>query len=117
MEKRGEMRASRMLTLFWGVALIGGAMLFTDSRNPVVEIGLRIASFTYGGLLGTFLLGFFFARTIGRDALVGFVAGLCAMAVVLFLTDIDFVWHTMIGCAATILAGNLSAKFSARIPR
>jgi Na+/proline symporter len=117
LEKRGELRTSRLLTLFWGIALIGGAMLFTDTRNPVVEIGLKIASFTYGGLLGTFLLGLFFARTNGRDALVGFIAGLCAMGGVIFLTNIDYVWHTMIGCAATVLVGNLSAQFPARIPR
>jgi SSS family transporter len=116
LETRGELRTSRLLTLFWGIALIGGAMLFTDTRNPVVEIGLRIASFTYGGLLGTFLLGFFFARTNGRDALVGFIAGLGTMAGVISCTNIDYVWHTMIGCTATILAGNLSARFPARIP-
>ena len=45
---------SKFFTLVWGFVLIGGAMLFTDTKNPVVEIGLKIASFTYGGLLGTF---------------------------------------------------------------
>ncbi len=114
LDKPGEIRASRLLTLFWGIALIGGAMLFTDTRNPVVEIGLKIASFTYGGLLGTFLLGFFFARTNGRDALLGFVAGLCAMAGVISFTNIDFVWHTMIGCAVSIITGNLSSRISPR---
>ena len=118
LKTRGEMRVSRLLTLFWGIALIGGAMIFTDSRNPVVEIGLKIASFTYGGLLGTFLLGIFFSRTTGRDALAGFVAGLGAMAGVIIFSNIDFVWHTMIGCLATIICGNLSALFLPRmVPR
>jgi SSS family transporter len=108
----GEVRVSRFLTLFWGVALIGGAMLFTDSNNPVVEIGLRIASFTYGGLLGTFFLGLFFKRTVQRDAFIGFLAGLGAMAGVMIFTTIDFVWHTLIGCAVTLVFGNLSALLS-----
>ena len=108
--KAGEVRVSRLLTLFWGIALIGGAMLFTDSSNPVVELGLRIASFTYGGLLGVFFLGLFFVGTFQKDAIIGFVAGLAAMACVIFFTTIDYTWHTMIGCAVTLIAGNLSAR-------
>lgn len=103
-----EVRWSRIFTLFWGLLLIGGAMLFTDTRNPVVEIGLKIASVTYGGLLGVFFLGLFFRSTRQRDAFVGFVAGLATMVAVLALTPIDFTWHTLIGCAATLVAGNAS---------
>ena len=102
-----EVLWSRLFTLFWGVILIGGAMLFRDTRNPVVELGLKIASFTYGGLLGTFFLGLFFRRTNQGDAVAGFIAGLVAMILVLTRTRIDFTWHTLIGCAVTILVGNL----------
>ena len=66
----------RAFTLLWGVALIGGAMLFSDTKNPVVELGLKIASVTYGGLLGTFFLGLFFKQITQRDAFAGFVTGL-----------------------------------------
>jgi solute:Na+ symporter, SSS family len=115
LEPRREVRISRFLTLFWGVVLIGGAMLFTDTHSPVVEIGLRIASFTYGGLLGTFFLGLFFAGTVERDALLGFIAGLVAMAGVILFTTIDYTWHTLIGCAVTLIFGNLSARIFPRI--
>jgi Na+/proline symporter len=115
LERRGEVRVSRLLTLFWGVVLIGGAMLFTSDTSPVVEIGLRIASFTYGGLLGTFFLGLFFAGTAERDAFVGFIAGLGAMAVVILFTTIDYTWHTFIGCAVTLIFGNFSARIFPRI--
>jgi len=33
------MRWSKLFTLIWGIILIGGAMLFTDTKNPVVELG------------------------------------------------------------------------------
>ena len=105
-----EMRASRLLTLAWGVVLVGGAMLFTDTTNPVIELGLRIASVTYGGLLGTFFLGLFFSETGARDAVAGLFAGLAAMALVIFYSTIDYTWHTLIGCVATIVVGNLSAR-------
>jgi Na+/proline symporter len=106
--RKAELHWSRFLTLFWGAVLIGGAMLFTDTRNPVVELGLKIASFTYGGLLGTFFLGLLFKKTGQFDAYVGFIAGLLAMIVVIASTTIDYTWHTFIGCLVTITVGNLS---------
>ena len=48
---------SRLITLIWGVIFIGAALIFKGKNNPVVELGLTIASFTYGGMLGIFLLG------------------------------------------------------------
>ena len=75
LDQAAEVRWSRLLTLFWGVVLIGGALLFTDTRNPVVELGLKIASFTYGGLLGTFFLGLLTRRTTEADGFVGFSRG------------------------------------------
>ena len=99
---------SKAFTLAWGVVLIGGAMLFTDTKNPVVELGLKIASFTYGGLLGTFFLGLLFKKTLQTDAFAGFLAGILAMIIVLQFTRIDFTWHTLIGCTVTIAVGNLS---------
>jgi len=108
LDARQEIVWSRVFTLAWGVVLIGGAMVFTDTHNPVVEIGLKIASVTYGGLLGTFLLGLAFKRTNQADAYAGFLSGLLVMLMVLWLTNIDYTWHTLIGCLTTILVGNIT---------
>ena len=102
-----ELWWSHSFTLLWGILLIGGAMLFTDTKSAVVELGLKIASVTYGGLLGTFFLGLLFKQTTQRDAFFGFVAGLLTMVAVLYWTNIDFTWHTVIGCMATLIVGNL----------
>ena len=110
-----EVAWSRVFTFSWGVVLIGGAMLFTDTRSAAVELGLKIASITYGGLLGVFFLGLFFRRASERDAFVGFGAGLAAMVAVLYGTSIDFTWHTLIGCLATLIAANLSALAGGRL--
>lgn len=103
-----EILYSRLFTLLWGVVLIGGALLFTDNKSPVVELGLKIASFTYGGLLGTFFLGLIFKKTRMIDAYLGFITGLLTMIAVICFTKIDYTWHTFIGCLATILVGNIS---------
>lgn len=105
-----EMRWSRIFTLFWGLVLIGGALLFTDTQNPVVELGLRIASVTYGSLLGIFFLGLLFRRPRLGDALAGFLAGILSMALILTLTRVDYTWHTLIGCLVTVGVGNLRAR-------
>jgi solute:Na+ symporter, SSS family len=98
---------SRIFTLLWGVVLIGGAMLFKDSKNPVVEIGLTIASFTYGGLLGTFLLGIFFKKINQTQAFIGFISGILTMVYVIYYTKIAYTWYTIIGVIVTILIANL----------
>ena len=109
--KKQELFWSKLFCLLWGIVLIGGAMMFRDSRDPVVEIGLKIASFSYGGLLGTFLLGLFFSRTGENEARIGLFAGLTAMGLILWLTRIDFTWHTLIGCLVTMMVGNGMALF------
>lgn len=106
--ERKEIFWSKVFTLLWGLILIGGAMLFTDTKNPVVELGLKIASFTYGGLLGTFFLGLLSKKINQRDAFIGFIFGIISMILVLQFTAIAFTWHTFIGCAVTIITGNIS---------
>ncbi len=98
---------SKIFTLLWGVVLIGGAMLFRDSKNPVVEIGLSIASVTYGGLLGTFLLGLFFKRIDQMEAFFGFISGILTMAYIIYFTQIAYTWYTIIGVIMTLFIANL----------
>jgi SSS family transporter len=102
---RTELRWSRGLTVFWGFVLIGGAMLFTDSKNPVVEIGLKIASFTYGGLLGVFFLGLLPMKTEAPDATAGFVVGVLTMTWIVGSTGVNFAWHTAIGAVSSVTSG------------
>ena len=47
---------SRLISAFWAFVLIVIALVFDESDSAIVIIGLQIASFTYGGLLGLFLL-------------------------------------------------------------
>lgn len=102
----------KIFTLFWGLVLIGGAMIFTNTKNPVVELGLSIASFTYGGLLGTFLLGIFFRHIRQVDAMIGFICGIAGMVYVIYNTKIAYTWYVIIGVIITILVANLSYFFT-----
>jgi SSS family transporter len=108
LSNKKELFWSKMFTLLWGLILMLGAMLFTDTKNPVVELGLSIASFTYGGLLGTFLLGLFFKKMNQKDAVIGFIAGISFMVYVIYSTKIAYTWYTIIGVIVTIITANLS---------
>jgi Na+/proline symporter len=89
LEPKAALRVSRGLTLFWGIVFIGFASLFQDTQNPVVELGLAIASFTYGGLLGVFMLGLVNRQAREWDAILAFAVTILFMIAVIF-----GVWHS-----------------------
>lgn len=125
-DEAGDLKMSRIFTAVWGVILTGSAFLFAwlqlseGDRPQVVELGLGIASYTYGGLLGAFLLGLFFKKPDNRDALTGFFTGLL---VLLFMVDgpvqnilpgeaVVIAWplYTMVGAAVVTITGYISSR-------
>lgn len=84
LEPRKALALSKGMTLIWGAVFIGFALLFRDINNPVVELGLGIASFTYGALLGVFALGLLHNRAQERDALIAFLVTVVLMVFVIF---------------------------------
>jgi solute:Na+ symporter, SSS family len=112
-EKR-KLFISRLFTVFWAFMLVLSAIFFMESSRAVVEIALSIASFTYGGLLGTFLLGLFVKRARQEDALAGFVAGIFIMVTVISLKLVAWTWYTLIGVIATLLIGSLLTVLSGK---
>jgi solute:Na+ symporter, SSS family len=83
-EPAAALRLSRVLTLVWAAVFVGFATLFTGLDNPVVELGLGVAGFTYGGLLGAFGLGLLSRRARQADAVVGFAVGIGVTAALIF---------------------------------
>lgn len=107
-----ELKISRMFTVMWAVLLVGSALFFMNSPQTVVELALSIASFTYGGLLGTFMLGLFVKEATQEDALAGFTAGIFIMITVIFMNLAAWTWFTLIGVIATMTVGSLLSKLS-----
>ena len=109
-----KLRISRMFTIMFGFLLVLSAFFFKESSRAVVEIALSIASFTYGGLLGTFLLGIIFKKSKQEDALAGFVAGIFIMITVISLKLVAWTWFTFVGVIATLVVGGLLSKYNER---
>jgi len=106
-DERKELIVSRIITAIWAFLLVGSAIFFMKTEKTVVELALSIASFTYGGLLGTFLLGVLFKKIDETSALVGFISGIVVMVYVILNTKIAWTWHTLIGAGTTIITGNI----------
>lgn len=108
-DEKKKLILSRIITMFWASLLIGVAFFFMKSSQAVVEIALSIASFTYGGLLGTFLLGILNKKSTQEDALAGFTSGIFAMITVISLKITAWTWFTFIGVFVTIIIGSFLA--------
>jgi SSS family solute:Na+ symporter len=102
-----KLKISRLLTILWAGLLVLSALIFMGSSRAVVEVALSIASFTYGGLLGVFLLGILITKAKQEDAIAGFVAGILVMVTVITLNLFVWTWFTLIGVIATIFVGTL----------
>ncbi|MDZ7372588.1 MAG: sodium:solute symporter [candidate division KSB1 bacterium] len=111
---RGELLLSRLVTLFWTAALLGVAALASSWGN-VLEVGLTIASFTYGALLGTFLLGRLGGRATETGALVGMASGLVAM-LWLSTTRVAWPWYVFVGTSVTFTVGLLASHLQRLSP-
>ncbi len=112
------LRVGRAFTLLWAAILIGGATLFhfAQQGTPVVVVALQIASFTFGPLLGGFLLGTLFRRPDQRDAVTGIAVAVVAMTALWAAQTfgaipvlVDTLWFALIGSAVTVIVGLGSA--------
>ena len=88
MDPGTSLKAARAFTLIWGIVFILFAGLFENQTNPVVELGLAIATFTYGGMLGLFFLGLFVKRAKQFEAILGF--GIAIVLMVLIIKGLRF---------------------------
>lgn len=113
------MKMGKRFTLMWGAILVGGAMLFqlVQQGTPVVVIALEIASFTYGGLLGGFLLGVISKRADQVDAIIGMGTAILLMASLWAVQKfggiepfVNGLWFALIGSTITLIVGELSAR-------
>ena len=84
LSEKAQLRMARLFTLIWGAVFVLFASLFENQQNPVVELGLAIATFTYGGLLGIFALGLINKKVQDQGASIALLTTLAFMTIVIF---------------------------------
>ena len=110
----------RWLTLFWTAVLVAGAMAFRDQNTPVVQLALSVASITYGGLLGTYILGGT-SRPRQADVIVAMIVSTLVMLPIVigvpvrWLPGLAWPWYVPLGTGITILVGFLSSLIGRRV--
>ncbi len=80
---------SRIISFVWAIVLIIIALMFDAGNKAIVMVGLEIASFTYGGLLGLFLLSKSKRHFHTASLATGLVA---SMAIVFVLKHFGLAW-------------------------
>ena len=119
---RELLRVGRIFSAMWAFGLVGAALAFFAAAGmgtPVVVLALSIASITYGGLLGTYILAGSWPRAQSRDVITAVVASVGMMLIVVFanrLTDdptswlaslgrLAWPWYVPLGTALTVTIG------------
>jgi Na+(H+)/acetate symporter ActP len=103
------LRASRVATIFWGLYAIGFAQ-YGSNFGALIEAVNIIGSLFYGGLLGVFVLAFFFKSVGANGAFFGVLAGEAAIFSAYFFTKISYLWYNVIGCIVVIAVGVLVSR-------
>lgn len=127
-----RLKQGRMWTIIWaGLLIVFAGMFasFASESDPIVVQGLSITGYTYGALLGAFLLGLIFKKARQKDAITAFVATVVVMGFIILgvkfdkadgsLIGIDFSkaggnsvalafpWYTALGVVITLVVGGL----------
>lgn len=102
------LRLSRFLAVMWALVLFAAALLFVRTPQTVIELALSIASYTYGGLLGIFILVLLPRRVSSVAAGFGFFAGVLGSGMLILLTPLAWTWYTLTGALITLCAALLA---------
>jgi Na+/proline symporter len=107
--------ASRIATVFWGCFAMGFAQ-YGKNFGALIQAVNVIGSLFYGGLLGVFVLAFFFRSVGPNGAFFGVIAGEAAIFAANLFTSISFLWYNVIGCVVVILVGVAVSRLFDRRP-
>lgn len=92
---------SKAVSVLWGILLTVAAVFLIYSgdllKKSVVELGLKIASVTYGPILGIFIVGMLDWKVLWKNMVIALLITLLAMAYFVFQTTVTWTLFTLIG--------------------
>ncbi|MDX3071042.1 sodium:solute symporter [Streptomyces sp. MI02-7b] len=118
------LKLARVMTLVWAVLMAVFACAFSANTGNVYLTGLTIAGYTYGALLGAFLLGRLIRRANEIDSIVAFLVTVGVMTYIVRGVKIDVTvagatvptaiaaqWLVPIGVVVTLVVGGVMSLF------
>jgi len=101
-KKKISLTRARLISLGWAMTLLIFALMFNKSNEAIVIIALQIASFTYGGLLGLFILAKFKIKFYPVSLIAGLLVGITSVFI-LKLYGIAWIWFIGISVIANLI--------------
>lgn len=90
-------KASRWLTIGWGVLGIGFALFAAQMENLIQAVNI-LGSLFYGTILGIFAVAFFQKHINGRAVFWAAVITQLVTLVLFWTTTIAYLWYNILGC-------------------
>ena len=100
---------SRLVSLVWAIVLIGIALIFDEGDSAIVVMGLQIASFTYGGLLGLFLLSKIDHSFYPASLILGLISS-CLIVFYLKQIGLAWTWFILVSVSVNIMVTIISDR-------
>jgi peptidoglycan/LPS O-acetylase OafA/YrhL len=73
---------SRLLVAFWGVALGGFAIMLGGTDERLIPLAFAMTAYTYGSMLGLFLMALFIPKRYIRQPALGVAASIVGVLVI-----------------------------------
>ena len=74
-EDKHYLYVSKLMTVFWGIAMILIGIAASGSKQTIIDMALQIPSYTFGALLGIFLLGLLTKKANELGVITGAIVG------------------------------------------
>lgn len=101
-DDRHYLRASKLLTIFWGLIALAFAT-FASLLDNLIEAVNILGSLFYGPVLGVFIAAFFLPFVGSRATLVAALVGQAVVLAFFAYSELGFLWFNLVGCAVVAL--------------
>jgi Na+/proline symporter len=105
-----EVRASKIMTVFWGGLAIAFAE-YASRLGSLIEAVNILGSLVYGTILGIFMVAFLFRRVGGNAVFAAAIVAEIAVVACFLFTGISFRWYNVIGCVLVVIVSLLLEPF------
>ena len=97
-----NLKLARLISLVWAIVLISIALIFDEGDSAIVILGLKIASYTYGSLLGLFLLTKLTHFLHNMSVISGLILGIFSV-MILSSIGVAWTWFILISVVVNII--------------
>jgi SSS family transporter len=110
---KGYLNASRLATIFWGLASIGMA-LYASKLGNLLEAVNQLGSYIYGTILGVFVVAFYLKWIRGSAVFAAAVITEAIVVIMGFNKVVAYLWLNVVGCLLVVLIAGLISLFTTK---